>query len=471
MNTFDHPLRQAIDFHRAGCLSEAEKCYRRVLAVDEHNAEATSLLGVTLFQQGRRIEAVPFCTRAVELKPNSAEIRVNAGHVLCADRKYSEALVNYRAAIEMGITTPEVMNNFSICLKEAGKLDEAMSAYESLLERYPEHAEAWNNLAAVHLAAGRVSEAERCVRQALTLRPDFEKAHKNLQRVLATQVPFWHFSMLNDDSRNEAFEGAIMRVVQKGSIVLDIGTGSGLLAMMAARAGADRVIACEMVPGVADVARQVVRANHLDDRIQIVEGKSTGLMLGSELPRKPDVLIAEVFDSGLLGEEALDTIDDARRRLLSDNSILIPRAARLLGALVESEALVRLGSVDLVRGFDLTRFNSLRPHSFQHSLATTEYKLLSEPFEIFHFDFLKEVPLAGQHLLDVAVTSGGTCHAIIYWFDLFLDDKNVFSTSPFSTETHWNQQIWLIPSAPRLEDGDVISVQAEHNRRRLAFRV
>lgn len=469
MTISEPTFRQAVDFHRAGRLAEAQECYQRVLAVQGNHAEATSLLGVTLFQQGRGSEAVRFCVRAVEMQPNSADIRVNAGHVLCADRQYSEALENYRVAIELGTSSPEVVNNFAICLKETGQLDEATDAYEGLLEQHPENVEGWNNLAAVHLAAGRVSDAESCVRQALALRPDFAKARKNLQRVLATQVPFWHFSMLNDESRNAAFEAAINRAVGEDSLVLDIGTGSGLLAMMAARAGAGKVIACEMVPGVADVARQIIRANELDDRIEVVEGKSTGLTLGSELPRKPDVLIAEVFDSGLLGEEALDTVDDARRRLLSSHSTLIPSAARLVGALVESEALLRLGSAGVVRGFDLTGFNAFRPDSFQHSLATIEYRPLSDAFEIFHIDFLEEVPLADQQQLDVPVMSGGTCHAIVYWFDLFLDDRTIFSTSPFSAETHWNQKVCLVPSAPELEAGQVISVKAEHNRRRLTL--
>jgi type III protein arginine methyltransferase len=90
-------------------------------------------------------------------------------------------------------------------------------------------------------------------------------ARINLDAVLEKAVPPWHFAMMNDVPRNSAYEEAIRRVAP-GRSVLDIGTGAGLLAMMAARAGAKWVVSCEQTPWIAAKAREVVAANGVGDR-------------------------------------------------------------------------------------------------------------------------------------------------------------------------------------------------------------
>lgn len=464
-------LNQGLEHHRAGQLAEAEACYQQALEQNPEDPETQNLLGVALFQQGRGNEALAFSNSAARLRPESVSIRVNAGHVCCATRHYREALDHYRAALKLGNAGEELLNNFGMCLKECGYLDEAIGIYDRLLESNPRHAEGWNNLAAVHLTAGRAGEAERCVRQALALRPDFPRAEKNLSRVLAAMVPLWHFPMMNDDPRNSAFEGAIDRVIGPTSRVLDIGTGSGLLAMMAARAGADRVLGCEMAPGMAAVARRIIAANGFADRIEIMEAKSTSLNPQDLGDRKPDVLIAEVFDSAFFGEEALDTLEDARRRLMAPDASMIPWGGRILGALVESEGLAGAGSVGQVRGFDLSSFNELRPDSFQRALRDYDHRFLSEPFEIFSFDFRGDLPLADDREFKVAASAGGQVHGVVYWFELFLDEQTVYGTSPMDEDSHWDQQIWLLIPALQVAKGAAVSIAAQHNRRRLTLQV
>ncbi len=464
-------LRQGLEHHRAGRLAEAEACYQQALRQNPEDPETQNLLGVALFQQGRGNEALAFSNSAARLRPESVSIRVNAGHVCCATRHYREALDHYRAALKLGNAGDELLNNLGMCLRECGHLDEAIGIYHRLLESNPQHAEGWNNLAAVHLTAGRAGEAERCVRKALAIRPDFAKAEQNLSRVLAAMVPLWHFPMMNDDPRNSAFERAIDHVVRPASLVLDIGTGSGLLAMMAARAGAVRVIGCEMAPGMAAVARQIVAANGFGDRIEVLEAKSTSLNPEDLGERKPDVLIAEVFDSAFFGEEALDTLEDARRRLLAPDASMIPWGGRILGALFESEELTGAGSVGQVRGFDLSAFNALRPESFQRALRDYDHRLLCEPFEIFSFDFRGDLPLADDRQIKVAASTGGQVHGIVYWFELFLDEQTVYGTSPLDQDSHWDQQIWLRIPPLQIAKGAAVSIAAQHNRRRLTLRV
>ena len=471
MNPLPPILHQALEHHRAGRLAEAEACYQQALEQNPDDPETMNLLGVALFQQGRGTEALALCNQAARLRPESANIRLNAGHVCCATRQYNEALDHYRASLRLGNDGEELLNNFGMCLTECGHLDEAISIYNRLLERNPGHAEGWNNLAAVHLTAGRAGEAERCVRHALALKPGFAKAENNLKRVLAIMVPIWHFPMMNDEPRNAAFEDAIKRVVGPMSRVLDIGTGSGLLAMMAARAGAEHVVGCEMAPGMAAVARRIIATNGFADRIEILEEKSTSLEPADLGDRKPDVLIAEVFDSAFFGEEALDTIEDARRRLMAPDASMIPWGGRILGALVESQALTTAGSVGQVRGFDLSAFNELRPESFQRALGDYDHRFLSRPFEIFSFDFRGDLPLTDDREIHVTTCAGGHVHGLVYWFELFLDEQAVYGTSPMDEDSHWDQQIWLLAPPLEVAEGETLSIAAQHNRRRLKLRV
>ena len=108
---------------------------------------------------------------------------------------------------------------------------------------------------------GEIAAAKSAFETAATLRPLDERLVRNLRSVDQPTVPPWHFRMLADSECNDAYQRAIERAVSPNLSVLDIGTGSGLLAMMAARAGAGRVTACEVSPHIAAAARQVVADN------------------------------------------------------------------------------------------------------------------------------------------------------------------------------------------------------------------
>src|SRR4051794_6332698 len=94
--------------------------------------------------------------------------------------------------------------------------------------------------------------------RALALAPDHAEVRAIARGILSADVPSWHFAIIRDEPRNRAYEEALNRAVTPGSRVLEIGTGTGILAMMAARAGAAHVFTCEMEPAVALAARDVI---------------------------------------------------------------------------------------------------------------------------------------------------------------------------------------------------------------------
>ncbi len=89
--------------------------------------------------------------------------------------------------------------------------------------------------------------------------------------------------------------------------------------MMAARAGARHVYACEMLPDLADLARIVVAENGFADRITVVAKASKDLVLGVDLPERATLLVTEIFDALLIGEGALPAIGHAREHRGSVN--------------------------------------------------------------------------------------------------------------------------------------------------------
>ena len=131
--------------------------------------------------------------------------------------------------------------------------------------------------------------------------------------------------MLHDDRRTGDYMAALVAAVRPGDVVLDIGTGSGVLAVAAARAGARRVYAVE-ASDIAEVAERVFAANGVADTVTLVPGWSRHI----ELPEPADLLVAEIIGNEPLEEEILETTLDARRRLLKPDARLIPHTLTLL---------------------------------------------------------------------------------------------------------------------------------------------
>jgi len=103
--------------------------------------------------------------------------------------------------------------------------------------------------------------------RALALEPGDGEARALATDLLSDGVHTWHFSIVRDHPRNKAYEDALRRAIFPGCTVLEIGTGTGLLAMMAARAGAAKVITCEADPAIATAARENVAINGFADRV------------------------------------------------------------------------------------------------------------------------------------------------------------------------------------------------------------
>lgn len=321
------------------------------------------------------------------------------------------------------------------------------------------------------LESKQVGDAKECFEAALQFDGGDREARLGLNRVYRKLIPRWHFEMLNDKERNSAFERALAKAVTNGSIVLDIGSGSGLLAMMSARAGARQTISCEMITPIAELARETVVRNNYGDRVTILDKKSTEMRVGIDMQSKADLLVTETVDCGLLGEGVIPSIAHARANLLTDDAQIIPRSASVIGMVVESEALRSLNQAETAAGFDVSPINRYATAGyFPVRLGAFDYVALTDPFEAFSFDFARGVITPKTERIDVLVKRSGSCHAIVFWFEMRLDEEISLSNHPGSA-THWEQALQTFETVFRVRTGEVLPVIAEHDCTSLRFEV
>jgi type I protein arginine methyltransferase len=261
--------------------------------------------------------------------------------------------------------------------------------------------------------------------------------------------------MLADAARVDAYAAALAAVVRPGAVVLDLGTGTGIFALLAARLGARRVYAVDPTDAIR-TAREVARANGMADRIEFIQALSTRVTL----PERADVVVSDL--RGVLPpfQEIAATVRDARERLLAPGGVLVPRADVLLAAPVEAaEAWEEVAGPATVLGFDFsaalrTAFNEWRRGVFRPE------QLLAGPVEWARMDYatLEDPDVRGG--AEWCVARAGTAHGLAVWFRAELADGVAFDSGP-GTATVYRTAFFPFPEPVRLRAGDRVRAALE----------
>lgn len=331
-----------------------------------------------------------------------------------------------------------------------------------ILQRYPQVADepiAMAMLCQVLKTKGQAGDAYALGLAALEAAPSDTDVRDLVRAALSAGVPHWHAPMLRDGPRNACYAQAIERAVTPGMRILEIGTGAGLLSLLAARAGA-QVITCESNPVVAAAAREIARRNGLADRITVISKYSTELMIGHDLDEPADLLMSELFDDALFGDGVIDIITDARERLLQPGAPILPPRAELRCALValDHPAERPLG---MVEGFDLSPFNllaappaaALRARSDGATRRSPPASLLAMDFEAASFGPTRETA--------TLISDGGPIHGVAQWLRVDFGQGVVFENSPFDeSRSHWGAPINPLAEPIETVAGEPIEVTA-----------
>lgn len=390
------------------------------------------------------------------------------GNLYADWQKPSEGCRAYDRAIALAPHASHAFLRRGTLHAAAGDFTAAIADLERATLLQPNLVDAHIALANQYRDASMANAAIATYRKALAIDPDNLDAAIGLDTAVATIVPPWHGAMLNDTRRNDLYEAAIARAVKPGSHVLDIGTGTGLLAMMAARAGAAHVTACESAGALADTARAIVDRNGLSGRITVVAKQSTGLVIGEDLPQPADILITEIFDTGLLNEGCLETISDARTRLLSPDAVILPARATVVAAPIQCPAIAAERHVTEAAGFDVTPFNALAPRQYiQTDLSRYDWQMLAPPASLFHFDFSRDGADGAESEIRLVPIADGTAHAVALWFSLVLDDAATIATGPMDPPTHWRQAVCALNPPVEFKQNEPVILTARHNGRKI----
>jgi hypothetical protein len=434
VNSARRSLQMAMRLHVAGNLEDAEQHYLQVLSEDYRISEVLPLLASVVAKRGDIDRAVHYWDRLLSIEPHHVNALAAKGGLLYKTGRLADALSCFEMATGLAPQDALVRNNLAVALADSGRKDEAIIEF------------------------GRV----------LRLQPDNVSAYHQMRRLTSAIVPFWHIPMMNDTRRNACFERAIRRALAirgPSAQILDIGTGSGLLSMMAAREGATNIVSCETVPTIARVAQEIVADNGYGGQITVIGRSSTGLSIGEDMPARADIMISEILSSDLLAEDVLNTFEDARRRLIAEDAIVIPRAATAMGCLVASETLAAYSNVKMASGFDVSRFNRLAPLRLPIHGTMTEWSRLSGDFEIASLDLTSAAHEPELRAVSIPVTAAGTAVGVVQWMQVDLIDDIVFDNHPDGYhDGGWLQVLHVLPEPMAVEAGSVVDFLLGHDR-------
>ncbi|HYC03891.1 MAG TPA: tetratricopeptide repeat protein [Azospirillaceae bacterium] len=455
-----------------GCrhFEEAEESFRKAVELDPRDPLAQNNLGNALRALGRLEEAEPCFRAAVELRPSYAEAHNNLGNTLREMGVLDEAEFCFRHSLALRPHNLDAMFNLGALLLYTDRLEEAGRLFAAVLAADPTRFEAAICLSQVFQGQGRVDDAVALLTGAHNRAPDNQAVLFALQLLRSTQVPAWHIPMINDHERNDAYEAALLRAVKPGDVVLEVGTGSGLVAMMAARAGAAKVVTCEMHQPLVEVARETIALNGYADRISVVAKKSTELVVGQDLPEKADVFVSELINVGMLAPDMLAILQHARRNLVKPGAKIIPAAATVYGQLIQADELRRMSPVRTVSGFDMSRFDQFRTPGYQViDLAGDPHRMLSEPFAAWKFDFRQ--PMADSELKTLTINAAetGTVHGVAFWFDLHMDEEVTYSSKSAARTNHWKQAVYFFAHDLKVTKGQPVMVGTGYDRTQIHF--
>jgi type I protein arginine methyltransferase len=263
-------------------------------------------------------------------------------------------------------------------------------------------------------------------------------------------------SMIADRVRMKAFSAALERAVGSDSVVLDLGAGTGIFALLACRLGARRVFAVEP-DEIIQVARETARTNGYADRIEFIQDVSTRVTL----PERATVLIADIRGVLPFYRSIAPTIADARERLLTEDAVLIPSKDTLWAAPIEAPDLYAK-RVERWDGtpyeLDLTPARKLAVNEWSKAEIGPEL-LLAEPALLATLDYRS---LSDPHVQgDVTWTPerSGTLHGFALWFDSELAPGISFSNAPGEPRLICGQALFPLAEPTEVAKGDGISLR------------
>ncbi|KAG6914800.1 hypothetical protein DXG01_015231 [Tephrocybe rancida] len=312
--------------------------------------------------------------------------------------------------------------------------------------------------------------------------------------------------MIQDKVRTSTYAHFILTnpALFRDAVVLDVGCGTGILSLFAARSGAKRVIAVD-ASDIAERAAKIVKANGFEDIITVVRGKVEDITLPDDI-KQVDIIISEWMGYALLYESMLDSVLHARDRFLRPGGVMAPSQCKMKFSLCDAAEIFkdRIGFWDDVYGFDLS---TMAEELYDEAIVDVvgPNTLLSEPCTIK--DLLlgeitaRQLDFSSSFTLVSTAERRTKVNSFILYFDAFFtisghpvpsgtdvkfvkegdvvlaeiwpaggkrapqrrqsqsadrDAVTSFSTGPQSVPTHWKQTLFLLREPISVAEGSTV---------------
>eukprot|EP01059_Diplonema_ambulator_P009622 TRINITY_DN19548_c0_g1_i1.p1 TRINITY_DN19548_c0_g1~~TRINITY_DN19548_c0_g1_i1.p1 ORF type:complete len:535 (+),score=108.52 TRINITY_DN19548_c0_g1_i1:46-1605(+) len=267
-----------------------------------------------------------------------------------------------------------------------------------------------------------------------------------------------HMMMLEDVPRTASYRTALMENPDliKGKTVIDVGCGSGILSMFAARGGAKHVLGIDGSSRVADAAKRNIEKNNLSDIITVHSGFAEEV---ETLPfdcDKADVIVSEWMGYCLLYESMLDSVLRIRDKFLKPGGAILPDICKMYAAGVGPEG-THLAFWKNVWGFDMS---PIAETSQQEALTTGVVADVDGSKIVTSSALIRTMDLATLKIEDIDYTSdfyinplgaSSLVASVVVWFDTLFSSRfcsnnpTNLTTSPYAKPTHWHHTLFHLP--------------------------
>lgn len=272
--------------------------------------------------------------------------------------------------------------------------------------------------------------------------------------VFFDNFPAWdiHRRMLGDRVRLDAYARALDALVTPDSVVLDAGTGTGILACLAARAGARKVYGVDR-SDILDLARQTAEGSGVADRVSFIQADLAEV----QLPEKVDLIVTETFGAMCFAEGAAPDLQACVANNLAPGGRVVPGRVSVWLAPFSDENLVALsmGAASPFRGVRLQGLEEIARHRAvtlpvpAGALVGSAEKIVETPFPAL------DLP---TRTVALKISRAAELHGFVAWFTLHLSDGVDLPTGPDSPVTHWHQSVLAMEPRP-VSAGDTVKVQ------------
>jgi SAM-dependent methyltransferase len=267
----------------------------------------------------------------------------------------------------------------------------------------------------------------------------------------------FHSMLVNDEQRTKLYRKAIQKTVRQGDVVLDLGTGSGILAFFACQAGAARVYAVD-ISDIMPVAQQLARDNGFAERISFIKEDIRSVTL----PESVDVIVSELISKAVIGQQMEELVSLSRDQFLKPGGSIIPSSVELFFAPVEAPEIYQPLEFPSPKVYNLD-------FSYARNLAinnTTSGRLqlgnlLAEAQIAYRINSLLTTKMQRPNsVLSFVVLREGLLHGFGGWFSATLVDDVVLSNSPPGIPS-WDNAFFPVQEPIQVKPGMTIELKID----------